>query len=233
MKRLWLAFCARTDALTLRERVLSFCAVAAAIVFVAWMVVLGPMFAKHAALRAQIGQALNNAAGIDTEIAQKLQAYEADPDAEARERIASVRDETARLAESLRAMQKGLVPAERMAPLLDTILRANGRLQLASMKTLAVAPLTGLVEQGKDAPAAAPAPAPAGAAQPAGLLYRHGVEVAVRGNYLDLLNYMDALEAMPTQLFWGKAELEVEQYPVSRLTLTLYTLSLDPTWMKL
>lgn len=231
MKRLWLAFCARTDALSLRERVLSFCAVAAAIVFVAWMVVLGPMFAKHAAMRAQIGQAQNNAAGIDTEIAQKIEAYEADPDADARERIAKARDETARLADSLRAMQKGLVPAERMAPLLDTILRANGRLQLASMKTLAVAPLTGLAEQGKGA--AAPPPAPAGGAQPAGLLYRHGVEVAVRGNYLDLVNYMGALEAMPTQLFWGKAELEVEQYPVSRLTLTLYTLSLDPTWMKL
>ena len=136
MKRLWLAFCAHVDALSLRERVLSFCAVAAAIVFVAWMVVLGPMFAKHAALRAQIGQAQNNAAGIDTEIAQKIQAYAADPDADARERIARVKDETALLAESLRAMQKGLVPAERMAPLLDTILRANGRLQLASMKTL-------------------------------------------------------------------------------------------------
>jgi MSHA biogenesis protein MshJ len=55
----------------------------------------------------------------------------------------------------------------------------------------------------------------------------------VRGNYLDMLNYMAALEAMPTQLFWGKAELQVEEYPGARLTLTLYTLSLDAQWMKL
>jgi MSHA biogenesis protein MshJ len=38
---------------------------------------------------------------------------------------------------------------------------------------------------------------------------------------------------MPTQLFWGRAELAVEQYPHSRLTLTLYTLSLDRKWIKL
>ncbi|WP_229425003.1 hypothetical protein [Massilia sp. Se16.2.3] len=65
------------------------------------------------------------------------------------------------------------------------------------------------------------------------MLYRHGVEVTVRGNYLDMIGYMAALEAMPTQLFWGRAQLEAETWPDSRLTLTLYTLSLDAKWMKL
>jgi MSHA biogenesis protein MshJ len=44
---------------------------------------------------------------------------------------------------------------------------------------------------------------------------------------------MDALESLPVQLFWGKARLDAQQYPNSRLTLTLYTLSLDQKWMKL
>ena len=44
---------------------------------------------------------------------------------------------------------------------------------------------------------------------------------------------MNTLESLPTQLFWGKAQLEVEQYPAVRLTLTLYTMSLDDQWMKL
>jgi MSHA biogenesis protein MshJ len=55
----------------------------------------------------------------------------------------------------------------------------------------------------------------------------------VRGSYLDMVDYMTALESLPTQLFWGKAQLEVEDYPSVRLTLTLYTLSLDEKWMKL
>jgi MSHA biogenesis protein MshJ len=230
MNRLWLGYCARIDALTLRERVLVFGCAAATIVFAAWILMLGPLFARHAALRIQLMQQQNNMIGVDGEITQKLQAYQADPDAATRVRLAALKDQSARLTDSLRAMQKGLVPPERMGALLDTLLRANGRLQLASMKTLPVAPLTDL------APAASPA-APAGDARPApaagGLLYRHGVQIAVRGNYLDIVNYMNALESMPTQLFWGSAQLDVEQYPTSRLTLTLYTLSLDPKWMKL
>jgi MSHA biogenesis protein MshJ len=57
--------------------------------------------------------------------------------------------------------------------------------------------------------------------------------VTLRGSYLDMVDYMTALESLPTQLFWGKAQLDVEDYPSVRLTLTLYTLSLDEKWMKL
>jgi len=219
---------ARVDALSLRERVLVFAAIAAGTVFLVHFFALGPMFAKQEQLRSQIVQQQNNLEGIDTEIGEKVKAAQVDPDAPTRERIAAVRAQTETLATSLRAMQNGLVPPERMAPLVEAILRANGRLQLVSMRTLAVEPLTGA---GKPQAAAAPA-APEGA-KPAALLYRHGVEVTVRGNYLDMIGTMAALESMPTQLFWGAARLEAETWPTSRLTLTLYTLSLDAKWMKL
>lgn len=239
MKQRWLALSAKIDALTVRERVMVFAASAAAIVFVAHSLVLGPMLRKQATLRAQISQQQNNLAGIDGEITQKVQAYQVDPDAPVRERLAAVKAEAAQLGENLRAMQKGLVPPERMAPLLDTILRANARLQLVSMKTLPVGSVNEMAasEGAQALPAAGegkPAPdAARPAATAADMLYRHGVELSVRGNYLDLVDYMGALESMPTQLFWGRALLEVEEYPNSRLTLTLYTLSLDPKWMKL
>jgi MSHA biogenesis protein MshJ len=229
MKQRWLALSAKIDALTVRERVLVFGAAAAAIVFVAYSFVLGPMLRKQATLRAQISQQQNNVAGIDGEITQKVQAFQVDPDAPVRERLAAVKAEVAQQGENLRAMQKGLVPPERMAPLLDTILRANARLQLVAMKTLPVSSVNEMAAAA-NAQAAPDAAKPAAAAD---MLYRHGVEVSVRGNYLDLVDYMGALESMPTQLFWGRALLEVEEYPNSRLTLTLYTLSLDPKWMKL
>ena len=231
---------ARIDALSLRERVMLFAATAAAYVFLMHFIGLGPMFAKQDLLRTQIVQQQNNLEGIDNEISEKVKAAQVDPDAPARERIAAVRAQTEALAVSLRAMQNGLVPPERMAPLVEAILRANGRLQLASMRTLPVEPVHG---SGKPAAAGSTAgsavdtaanAAPAAVANaPAALLYRHGVEVTVRGNYLDMIGYMAALESMPTQLFWGGARLETETWPTSRLTLTLYTLSLDAKWMKL
>jgi MSHA biogenesis protein MshJ len=243
VKRRWQQLAAKIDALTVRERVLLFAAVAAGIVFVAHVTTLGPLLRKQAALRAQVSQQQNNLAGMDGEITQKVKAYQVDPDAPTRARLDAALGQGAQLSGSLRAMQKGLVAPERMGALLDTLLRANGRLQLVSMKTLAVGALLDAPAQpgtgpqpngGKRIGAAPVPPSPREqGARPADMLYRHGVEIALRGNYLDLVNYMGALEAMPTQLFWGKAQLDVEDYPASRLTLTLYTLSLDPKWMKL
>ena len=221
----------RIDALTLRERVLLFAAVAASTIFVVYYVGLGPMFARQELLRARIVQQQNNLAGIDDEIRAKVEATQVDPDAPTRARIGAARAQLDALATGLRAMQNGLVPPERMAPLVDSILRANGRLRLVSLHTLQVEPILGAATP-QAAPAGAPAEAQTADNQGA-LLYRHGVEVTVRGNYLDMIATMAALEAMPTQLFWGRAQLEAETWPASRLTLTLYTLSLDAKWMKL
>ncbi len=280
MIKRWRAFSARFDALSTRERMLVFAAVAAVIVFGIWLGGLGPLLKQQAELRSRISQQQNNLAGMDAEIAQKITEYQRDPDAAVRDRLRAVNTESAQLSDNLRAMQKGLVAPERMGPLIDAILRANGHLKLVSMRTL---PVTSLNEPPPTAPAPAakpaeskaavkdetkakldaihatlekqtqtmnkmaavaspPAPAPAAAApapapsivpKPGSLLYRHGVEITVRGNYLDMIDYMAALEGMPTQLFWGGAKLEVEEYPSSRLTLTMYTLSLDPKWLKL
>lgn len=237
MKARLLELMARVDALTLRERGLLFAAVAAVIVFIGHSAVLGPIYREQDALREQISQQQNNLAGMDGEIAARVQAFQVDPDAPARKQLQAIQQETAALGDSLLAMEHGLVPPERVAPLVDTILRANARLKLVSMRTLPAESMSSLGAPPGAAPPAAGAPAAEGeatAAAPApALLYRHGVEVTVRGNYLDMVDYMSALEAMPTRLFWGRAQLDVEAYPAARLTLTLYTLSLDRKWMKL
>jgi len=233
MKERWIKLAARIDALTLRERILVFAASATAIVFLMHFFALGPQLRRQDALNAQISQQNNNIEGIDNEIRARVEAAQQDPDAPARTRLAAVRKEIEDQSIQLRAMQNGLVAPERMAPLLDSIVRANGRLTLVSVRTL---PAESVLEAGRRA--AGPAPGTAAASQnttpgPAELLYRHGVEITVRGGYLDMIDYMAALESLPTQLFWGRAQLEAETWPASRLTLTLYTLSLDRKWMKL
>jgi len=227
MKQQWQAFAARVDALSQRERIMGFAGAAALLVFAVHVSVIGPLLRKQELLRSQVIQQQNNIAGINEQIAQKLQEAAADPDAPLRARLAAVRDESKRLNERLRAMQKGLVAPERVAPLLESILRANGRLKMVSVRTLPVEPLSGTGAR-KSA-----AGAPDASTTKRELLFRHGVELSVRGSYLDMVDYMTALEGLPTQLFWGKAQLEVEEYPSVRLTLTLYTLSLDEKWMKL
>ena len=216
---------ARIDALSLRERAMVCLAACALLGFVGNALILAPMDATQEALRGQIAQQRSEIATIDEAIASRVQAFQRDPDAASRTRLNALRQEMGQLGDQLLALEHGLVPPERMGPLVDGILRANGRLKLVSMRTLPVEPVG-------DPGVTAAAPAPAGTVA-APLLYRHGIEVTVRGNYLDMVDYMSALDAMPTRMFWGRAQLDVEEYPAARLTLTLHTLSLDRQWMKL
>jgi MSHA biogenesis protein MshJ len=230
IKQRVLALAARIDALSLRERGMVFGAAIAVLVFAGHTFVLAPQDAKQAVLRAQIEQQQAAIAAIDGDITARVEASRIDPDAQARARLNTMQQEMGQLGSELLALEHGLVPPERMGPLVDGILRANGRLKLVSMRTLPAEPLAapGAVAAPEAVPGSVPA---AGGDVP--LLYRHGVEVTVRGNYLDMVDYMNTLDAMPTRMFWGRAELDVETYPTARLTLTLNTLSLDRQWMKL
>jgi len=234
----WIKLSTKLDAMTLRERAMVFVAVVASVLFLMYTVSVEPLLNKQKQLRLQIKQQQNQITGIDMEIAAMAQGFVVDPDAATRDKLKAVRQEIDTTSAGLMAVQKGLVAPDKIAPLLDHLLRGNGKLKLMSMKTLAVTGLNEALQPPAQAPAATPAagaPAAAAAAppKPRELLYRHGVEIVLQGSYLDMVSYMDALEQLPVQLFWGKARLDAQQYPNSRLTLTLYTLSLDQKWMKL
>jgi MSHA biogenesis protein MshJ len=249
MKQYWIKLSTRLDAMTLRERAMVFAAAVAAVLFIIYTLGIEPLLARQKVLVAQISQQNNQIAGIDNEISGKVQAYAVDPDAETRIQLKQVQARVAASGAGLMAMQKGLVAPDRIAPLLEQLLRGSGKLHLMSLKSLPVSglsetiqgdaparalPVTASVMPAATAPAAAPGATPIPQPpKPRELLYRHGVEIVLQGSYLDMVNYMAALENLPVQLFWGKARLDAGQYPNSRLTLTLYTLSLDQKWMKL
>jgi MSHA biogenesis protein MshJ len=55
----------------------------------------------------------------------------------------------------------------------------------------------------------------------------------VRGSYVDLLRYLDAVERLPVRVYFGRAVLDASQYPDVDLRLTVYTLGLDRSWLAL
>ena len=124
---------------------------------------------------------------------------------------------------ALREFGGSLVGAAEMVPVLDRLLAQTGGLRLRSMQSL------GRSEVG----ASAAAPATAADAKTTGTLYRHGVELNVEGSYADVLAYVQAIEAMPQRVLWGGMQIKVEQHPKVVLTLRLYTLSQDRSWLEI
>lgn len=143
-----------------------------------------------------------------------------DPDASARAEIEQIKVRLAEQAVRLQDVERSMVPPDKMAALLESLLARSRGLQLVSLQNLPPAP----VLEGKLAPAGG---------APGGGLYKHGIEVKVAGGYGDLLAYLQQLENAPQRLIWGKLELVAEQHPRSVLTFTVYTLSLDTTWLTL
>ena len=234
-KSRWDRLSHRIDAMSLRERVLVFGATAAVLLVMLNTLLLAPMAARDRVLLQQLQQDEQKNAAMQAQLKALITSFNADPDTLLRNRLAALRDQSARSGKTLADIQNSLVAPQRMTALLEDILRRNHGLRLVSLKTL---PLTSLVEAEPAPMAKSPAePTKAiGTARPVTALnavYRHGVELTVSGSYAELVRYLNDLESLPWHMFWGKADLVVEAYPKVNLTLRLYTLSLDPAWLTL
>lgn len=219
----------RVDALSLRERVLIFAAGAFLVVSLIYSLFLTPLLNKQKALSAQVVQQQEKMKDIQAQIGALLQAKQDDAKSPQRERIRVLRQQLADGDAYLKERRDKLVPPEKMAELLEQVLKKNGRLQLVALNTLPVSLLIEPAADAAPAPSAAPVPAPGSERQ----IYKHGVQITVRGSYADMLQYLTALEKLPQQMFWGVAKMQVVQHPTAELTLTLYTLSLDKTWLQI
>lgn len=246
---------AKIDGLSLRERAIIFAAVAVMLFTVVNDFIFDPEFAKQKQLSEQIKGNEQKMEEIQNEIRQTIK-VQSDPDEEGRKRLSALKSQTRQMSADLLEMQKGLVSPDKMTALLEDILKRNGNLRLVSLKTLPAASLGNAASSGPVGSAAAAVESAGAQAKPGNvapgspstrsgdrenakadalptLVYTHGVEIVVDGTYLDMMHYMAALEALPWQLFWGRAKLDVTSYPDSRLALTVYTLSLDKKWLNL
>lgn len=212
----------RVDNLSLRERGIVFVAVIAVLYGVAANLLFPPLTAEQNKLTKQLAAKRQQIQAFEVQIQAALAKSAHDPDAANRAKLAELEAHLKVLDQSLVTVTNRLVPPQEMARMVEQMLVRNRHLTLARIESLAAEPLQ------------QPLAAVAGktAATGGGLtVYRHGMRIELRGNYLDILTYLRELENLPWKLFWGQATLQVEQYPVSRLTLRVYTLSTQAGWI--
>ena len=218
---------AKVDGFSLRERALVFAAAAFLVVSLINSVFLQPLLAKQKILSAQVVQQQEKMKEVQAQLNELLQAQQAEANSPQRERIRVMRQQISEGDDNLKSRRDKLVPPEKMAQLLEQVLNKNGRLRLVALETL---PVSLLIEPSGDADSKVMEAARIDSAEKQ--IYKHGVKITVRGSYADLLQYLTALEKLQTQMFWGVAKMDVVQHPTVELTLTLYTLSLDKTWLQ-
>jgi MSHA biogenesis protein MshJ len=211
----------RFDEKSLQERALIFGVSAALLVSLFNALLLDPLITRQKALSLQLLEQQTKIKALMESVQVAAQRRTADPDTTARARFEELKRRQAALDEVLRVKGRELVAPEKMPGLLEDILGRNRRLQLVSLRSLPVIAVT---------PASQGSP---GAAAISRGVFKHGVELTLKGGYLDLLQYAADLEKLPWQMYWSDAVLNAEAYPADQLTLTLYTLSLDRAWLRI
>lgn len=226
MKGLWAKYAARIEALSTRERVIVFAAGLLIAVAIVYFAAIDPAQRRSRALLAQMERERTEIATLESQL--RSGPKHADPDADSRGRAEALRREVGALDSTLQALQRELVPAERVNTLLQEMLASDTRLTLVSLRTLPAAPLAG-----GDAKSPAGPNAAAAAAEPGpSLVYKHGVEITVQGSYVNLHDYLMRLERSPWRMYWWRAHLTADEQAQLTLKVTVYTLSLDKAWLQ-
>lgn len=227
MRYYWELARSRIDEMSLRERAMIFAAAAFVVISLINATLLDPLLARQKALSGQVVQQQEKMKDLQAQMQNLLQAKRDDEHSPLRNRLAQLKQQLQMQDNYLQSRRDRMVEPNKMAGLLEQVLGKNDKLQLVALKTL---PVSLLAEKPQTAEGVAqPATAVGNSGQKQ--IFKHGVQITVRGGYLSLLQYLAALEKLPAQMFWGEVSLSVDKYPDAVLTLTLYTLSLDKTWL--
>jgi MSHA biogenesis protein MshJ len=200
---------ARFDRLSMRERLLILAAVLA-VLFVLWdALMLAPLEVRRRALSTEV-DSLQSGIAATTAVLQS--SMNDDPTHTAALQIARTQRDIDALDRQLQSAAVGLLPPERMTAVLQDVLRRRQQVTLVSLRTETA---TQLVQ---------------GSSEPGGP-YLHPVELVLRGRYLDILDYLQALEALHWRLYWKTLELDSSAYPIDRVRIEIGTISLDHAWL--
>lgn len=225
----------RVAAMSLRERLLVTAAIVAILYAVADAAYLGPAQARLTRLAKEDAQNRNQAAQTQVQLAALRAARKADPDVQNKERATQLSSQVAELDRQIREQSARFVAPQAMGQVLKSLLANRSRVHLVEMKTLPQS----VINLGAQNPAAANNPdaaRPRESDAPANLpsiLYRHGMQLTLRGEYLDLLAYLKDIEALPSRFYWEKLDLAVAEHPISELVIVLNTVGLDRAWMRI
>jgi len=212
-----------------RERLLILVAGLSVVVFLLYIFVVAPQQMEQQRLRDQAAAVKAQTESVRKQLREIEQTYGRAIDETGHAQVEALRAQLKAVDPALAEVARSLVSPKEMADLVEQVLRQNRALELVSIENLPVSPLG-------DTPPADPAAQVPVTDEPATIdagtgFYKHGLVIEVRGRYTEIVGYLRTLENLPWKVFWGQVTLVAEDYPISRVRLVVYTLSLNPKWI--
>lgn len=144
-----------------------------------------------------------------------------DPNAFALNRERELQNANADADRRLNDLYGQLIDPRQMSLILTTILQRETSLQLVSVQNI---PSVALMSTSVKA-----LQSDAGSSDVQ--VFRHGLRMVFKGEYLETLRYLRNLEQLDNSFFWDSIEYKVQEYPTGEITLEIYTLSTQQGWI--
>lgn len=218
----------RFEGLSIREQWIVFFAGFAVIWGLLSALLLDPVLKQRTQLQQSAMQREQQIVEMQQQMVTLSQTPVSDPNAANRTEIIHLKQKIALQKTQLARLEEAMVTPTQMPAMLKALIQDDARVHIVSMKTIDPIvfpepearmdiPATQQVKPSKDLPG----------------LYRHGLEMTLSGRYMDLMAYAEKLEKLSGHVLWDSAALTAKEYPISELTLRVYTLSLDKTWLSI
>ncbi|MEP1213275.1 MAG: MSHA biogenesis protein MshJ [Marinobacter sp.] len=201
-----------------RERVLLTVTALVVVLFVGWELAVAPVVAGNEQLRyRQVSLSDTRAALMDQQrlLSEQLAS---DPSQVLRDQLAARQQRLERLNDELAETTGRLIAPRAMVGLLREMLAAQDKLELLGVDLLSPVPV---FDKPSDSNSESPEP----------LLFAHDAEIVMRGGYMEVLDYLETLEAMDARLGWVLLEYDSSKYPDNEVRIRVRTLSLDRAWL--
>ena len=233
--KLWRELTTRFDALQLRERVLVTAATLVVIVALFNVLALRGLEARRHSLAAQLTDIGNQDESLSGAASAAVGTRSVVADVERSRNLSKTLDQVTL---RLRSQSAGLIPPQRMSEVIRDVLVRQQDVELISLRSLPPYPLlagdpadVGINTQA-DAVASLPPPPDSALPQAQGP-YVHTMVLVLQGSYLNVLQYLQALQQLRWHFYWQSLQLDVTHYPTTRVTVRLGTLSLNQEWIDL
>jgi MSHA biogenesis protein MshJ len=135
-----------------------------------------------------------------------------DPNVDNQTKLVELKAQYSRLQEQVMLGNKKFVPPSLMAKALSDMLKQNQHLTLIKLDTLPITTLLAAKQQQHP-------------------IYKHGLSITFTGNYINTINYLKALEALPWAIVWDSIDYQVKDYPMAEITIHVITLSFEEGWL--
>ncbi len=204
----------RYTALSLREKVLILATSLVLILFILGSFIAEPQFKALQASKKVTGSIQKN---IQDTIAGRIaieQKIASDPAGQLKVVLQDLTDANKKLSQTLAMQKMSLISSNEMAEQLQYLVAEQTNLTVESLKSLA--PQAVLFEQSTQSQQ-----------QPQPLLFRHGIEIQVKGRYFDIVRFLQKIEQQNEFLLWGDIHYEVIKYPDALVTFVVSTVSTD------